>query len=136
MLKIECPVCGEPTSNLLESTADFRVGFGSKPRAFPAGTKFCALHLQEGLREGHPYYGLIDSESTADLIRVWLAELSIWLKESDQAAPGWEGHSLRYHLVTRSLQRPGEDIERLKYFLAITMVEIRGIDLNESSRFH
>ena len=136
MQKIECPVCGHPSSKLLRSTTDFRVGFGHKPRAFPAGTEFCELHLQEGLREGHPYHALIDAESTVELIETWLEELSSWLKSNPIDTPGWEGHSLRYHLILRLLQRPGEDIDRLKYFLVITIIEIRGIDLSADSRFH
>ena len=136
MSEIACPVCGHPSRKLLVSTAAFRVGFGHKPRAFPAGTEFCELHLQEGLREGHPYHALIDLESTHDLIQTWLEELSSWLKISPMNTPGWEGHSLRYHLISRLLSNPGEDIDRLKYFLVLTIIEIRGIDLSENSRFH
>lgn len=98
MLEIACPVCGHPSRKLLVSTAAFRVGFGLKPRAFPAGTEFCELHLQEGLREGHPYYALIDLEATPELIQTWLEEVSSWLNRSPVNTPGWEGHSFRYHL--------------------------------------
>lgn len=88
------------------------------------------------MREGHPYFSLVDSESTVELIEDWLEELSSWLKSNPKSTLGWEGHSLRYHLILSLLQRPGEDIDRLKYFLVLTIIEIRGIDLSENGRFH
>lgn len=136
MSEIDCPVCGTPSAKLLTSTADFRVGFGSKPKRFPAGTQFCEIHLQEGLKEGHPYYELIDATSSTELIESWLEELSSWLKANSPDTPGWHGHNSSYHLISLVLKKPGEDIERLKYFLSITLIEIRGIDLGKDSRFH
>lgn len=136
MTLFDCEVCNARSEKIHVATHDFRVGFGRNPQSFPAGTRFCELHLQDGLRADHSFHLMIEAPATVELINEWLAELKDWLKATPLDTPGWYGHSYRYHLVNYSLSKPGHDLEAMKHLLSLTLVETRGIDLNENGRFH
>lgn len=103
---------------------------------YAAGTKFCNLHLQEALIEGHSYYRLTDADSSEKVIRGWLYELWDWLRSEDMEVDDRFSHSRCYHLVSHCINQPEEDMEKLKYFLSLTMIGVRGIDVNDQGKFY